>query len=272
MRVSRTGILFSTFVVSSVAIAHDFWVQPSKFHPPIDELVKVHLHVGHAGVIDDIKRNRERIDKFIITGPNGVKDVPGKDGEAPAGLIRPDKPGLYVIGFRSKHAFIELPAAEFEEYLRYEGLDQVIAKRKERGESGAPGKEMYSRCAKSLLVVGDEQPKDADRALGFRLELIALKNPLSLKPGDQLPLQLLLDGKPCAGVMVKLKDPASTSEEAIASARTDAEGKVSLKIDAAGLRLINAVQMIEAPKDNPHGAQWESLWASMTFEIAGETK
>jgi uncharacterized GH25 family protein len=263
----------AAFGVGAIALAHDVWVQPATFHPAVGESVNVHLYVGHAGEIEDIKRNPQRIEKFIIVGPVGSKDIAGEADRAPAGSIQPDAPGPYVIGFRSKHSFIELPATEFEQYLQYEGLDHVIAARKDRGESDKPGKEIYSRCAKSLLIVGNETPKQADYTLGFRLELIALKNPYKIKPGDDLPLQLLFEGKPRPNVLVKLKDPKSTTEEALTSARTDSDGKVTLKLDTAatGVRLINAVHMIEAPKDNPHGAQWESLWASLTFEVADKT-
>jgi uncharacterized GH25 family protein len=259
--------LLLAFTVCPLALAHDFWVQPSTFHARIDELVKVHLHVGHAGEIDDITRNPDKIDKFIVVGPNGETNVPGSDGESPAGFIRPEKDGLYVLGFRSKHSFIELKAEEFEGYLREEGLDAIIARRKERGESDKPGKEIYSRCAKSMFIVGDDRPGEADRTLGFKLELIALKSPLSLKAGDELPLQLLLDRKPCEGVTVQLKDPRSTSEAALAKVRTDKDGKATLKLDGGGLRLVTAVYMLEAPRDNPHGAEWESLWASLSFEV-----
>ena len=54
--------------------------------------------VADAGQVDDLKRNPEKIESFIVVGPQGTKDVPGKDGEAPAGLIRPEHPGLHVIG------------------------------------------------------------------------------------------------------------------------------------------------------------------------------
>lgn len=265
-RLSFQGLI--VLVMAASAVAHDFWVQPSSFRVPASEEVKVLLRVGHAGEITEVARNPDRIEKFIVAGPDGQKDMPGKDGASPAGQIRLDKPGLHVIGFRSKHSSIELEAEKFEGYLREEGLEQIIETRKQRGQSSAPGKELYSRCAKSLVVVGDELPAEADRTLGFRLELIALKSPMSLKPGDDLPLQLLLDGKPCAGALVKLKDPLSKNEQPSSAARTDKDGKASVKLDAPGMRLATAVHMLEAPKDS--GADWESLWASLTFQVEGQ--
>jgi uncharacterized GH25 family protein len=49
-----------------------------------------------------------------------------------------------------------------------------------------------------------------------------------------------------------------------AAARTDSAGRVAFAITKPGLWLIKTVHMIEAPPDS--GADWESLWASLTFE------
>jgi hypothetical protein len=41
---------------------------------------------------------------------------------------------------------------------------------------------------------------------------------------------------------------------------------VQLPLSEAGIWLIKAVHMIEMPPDNKV-AQWESFWASLTFEL-----
>jgi len=45
---------------------------------------------------------------------------------------------------------------------------------------------------------------------------------------------------------------------------TDAAGRVSFTLPQRGVWLIKSVQMIPAPAAS--GAEWESLWASVTFE------
>jgi len=50
------------------------------------------------------------------------------------------------------------------------------------------------------------------------------------------------------------------------SARTDASGRVSLKLSRPGTWLVKAVHIIEMPPDDKK-ADWESFWASLTFEI-----
>jgi hypothetical protein len=47
--------------------------------------------------------------------------------------------------------------------------------------------------------------------------------------------------------------------------RTDADGKASIPTDKPGVYLISAVQITEAVT-NPDTTQWESWWASLTWE------
>ncbi|MDP9192503.1 MAG: DUF4198 domain-containing protein [Acidobacteriota bacterium] len=94
------------------------------------------------------------------------------------------------------------------------------------------------------------------------------KNPYSLQPGDALPLSLTFRGKPIANVLVVAMRKGAP-EKAV-RARTDAKGQVSLRLDGAGFWLVKAVHMEAAPPDA--GVDWESWWASMTFDLQGKRK
>jgi len=50
------------------------------------------------------------------------------------------------------------------------------------------------------------------------------------------------------------------------SARTDAAGRVKLTLDRAGAWMVKCTHMVAAPAET--GMDWESLWASVTFDIA----
>jgi len=249
------------------ATAHDFWVQPSTFTPKAGDLVQLHINVGHCDQPEAFPRNSQRIERFVLVNADSEVDVPGQDGKDPVGFVRPEKDGLHIVVYDSNHARSDLEPTKFESYLREEGLESIIAQRAKRGESSKNGVEIYSRCAKSLISVGGEAT-GSDRALGLKLELIAGVNPATLKPGDELPLTLLFDGKPVEGVKVAAKNVKNPTGAAIA--RTNKDGKVRLKLADAGAWLITAVHMVPAPKDA--NADWESLWASLTFEAGKASK
>ena len=73
-------------------------------------------------------------------------------------------PGLLVIGYRSNPSPIEMAADKFNQYLKEEGLDAVLAMRASRNETGAAAHELFSRCAKSLVFSGTPAEAQGDRA------------------------------------------------------------------------------------------------------------
>lgn len=242
--------------------AHDFWIEPSSFRPAPGERVAVRLRVGENLKGDPVPRNPGRIERFAAFGPAGESEVVGIAGSDPAGWTVPTGPGLHWIVFDSNHASLEQAGPKFDAYLGEEGLERIRELRKGAG----PVKEIYSRCAKALLRVGlrVENPSSGyDRALGLELELVPERDPYSLKPGEALPVRLLYRGKPLDGALVAGMASSEVSGARV-SART-AGGRASLVLDRPGFWLVKAVHMVPAPEGS--GAEWESLWASLTFEL-----
>lgn len=263
----RIGGVFVAAALTATCAGHEFWIQPSSFSPPADSVVQLGLRVGDGFPGEPVKRNPDRIVRFFARGPKGEEDVLGVSGRDPAGMLKVTQPGLMQVGYRSNHAFVQLDAEKFEAYLREEGLDAILALRKERGESDKPGKEAYSRCAKAILLVGGSATADEklriDAPLGLTLELVAGVVPATLKPGDELPVRLLHDGKPLGGVLIKAY-PGGSAVAAV-RVRTDAAGQARLKLPQAGVWMLAAVHMQAAPAGVD--ADWESTWASLTFEL-----
>ena len=243
-------------LLAAPAAAHDFWIEPSSFRPVPGERVAVRLRVGENLKGDPVPRNPGRIERFAAVGPAGETEVVGVEGVDPAGWATPAGPGLHWLVFDSNHASLEQAGPKFDAYLGEEGLERIRGLRK---AGDGPVKEIYSRCAKSLLRVG-EGSAGYDRELGLELELVPEKDPYALKPGEALPVRLLYRGKPLDGALVI----GMASPEAKISART-AGGRASLVLDRPGLWLIKTVHMVPAPEGS--GAEWESLWASLTFEL-----
>lgn len=245
--------------------AHDFWIEPSTFTPARGQRVAVRLRVGQELRGDPVPRDPSLLQRLVAAGPSGEAPVPGVPNTDPAGVTAFQAAGLYTIVYDSGRSPVELEAAKFETYLREEGLEKISALRARRGRSAAAVKEVFSRCAKALVAVSGGGGSGWDRVFGQRLELVTEKNPYALAPGGELPVRLLYEGKPLAGALVVAlqKDRAGAK----ASARTDAKGRVRLELDRPGLWLIKAVHMVAAPRET--GADWESFWASLTFEAPG---
>ena len=251
------------FFAAAPLFAHDFWIEPSTFHPEVGATVGVALRVGEGFRGDPVPRMPSRIQRFVLVSPSGETPVEGVEGQDPAGVARITAPGVQVVGYRSNTSRVDLDAEKFELYLKEEGLDGIIAERARRGESAKPSREIYSRCAKSLLAGGAGGKTGHDRELGFTLELVPEKNPYASRAGAPFPVRLRYRGEPLAGALVVATN--RDAPEKRLSARTDGEGRVSLALGKPGAWLVKAVHMVPAPPDS--GADWESLWASLTFEV-----
>jgi uncharacterized GH25 family protein len=251
------------FLAAGRLLAHDFWIEPTSFQPQVGETVAFSLRVGQGFRGDPVPRMSESIEKFVLLSRAGEKPVEGVPGRDPAGTARIPEPGYLVVGYRSRPRPLELPAEKFEQYLKEEGLEKIVATRSARGESQKPSKEIYSRCAKALLDAGGTGASGYDRTVGMRLELVPEKAPKELGGGRSMPVRLLFEGKPLAGALVVATN--RDDPEKRLSARTSAAGRVAFDLAPAGVWLVKAVHMVPAPPSS--GADWESLWASLTFEL-----
>jgi hypothetical protein len=245
------------------AAAHDLWIEPSTFFATPGAVVALRLRVGQDLLGEPVPRDPAAIERFVQADDKATRPVPGRDGGDPAGLMSIGATGMTVVGYRTRPGAVTLPAAKFTQYLHEEGLEAIVAERAARGQTNADGRELFSRAAKSLLFAsGPANGPDRDRVLGFRLELIAQGSPYVARDREALGFQLLFESRPLAGVLVvavNKKDPSLKQAQ-----RTDAKGRVSFDVSRQGLWLIKAVHMVPAPAGS--GADWESIWASLTFE------
>ena len=193
------------------------------------------------------------------------------NGDEVFGRWVPGDGGGVVFAYESNFVSIELPAEEFDRYLELEGLDGPRAARAKLGTTAGDGRERYERCPKSWVRGRD--PKRVTTPVGLSIELVPRKDP-SL-PGP-LELQLLFQGEPLAGALVRAwnqplasggspRDGAARdSVGPLAQARTNSHGIATLMLPRAGEWMVSAVHM--EPSRDPRHADWESYWASLTFE------
>lgn len=254
-------LFFLVFLTAPGLRAHDLWIEPSTFRPAPGERIAVRLRVGEAFRGDPVPRMEKRIERFAAVGPGGEVPLGGVEGADPAGWAALPAPGTWIFVYDSNHASVELEGPKFESYLAEEGLERISELRARNGQTAAPSREIYSRCAKALVVAGDGAAPGFDRVLGLALELVPEAGPAGLPAGGELPVILLFRGKPLAGTLV-VAVPHGRPEARV-SGRTDADGRIRLRLDQVGDWLIKAVHMEPAPQES--GADWESFWASLTL-------
>lgn len=176
----------------------------------------------------------------------------------------PDASGDLVISVHSAPNFIELAPDKFVAYLKEEGLTHVIDWRAQHGESNKPGRERYSKFAKSIVLSG--APDDSYRQVtGFPIEIIPESNPYTLHPGGQLPVRVLFQGKPASGLQLETAWADGGKSKTTVIGRTAADGRIRVPLSSAGKWRLHTLMMERCAE--PALADWESSWASLTFEI-----
>lgn len=259
----RLAIVVAAIILSGGSLAaHDMWIEPMTFSPEAGEIVGVRLRVGQDLLGDPMARDPALIDQFVVQDAEGRKPVVGRSGADPAGFVRAATPGVLIIGYRSNPSPLVQTPEKFNQYLKEEGLDAVAALRASRGQTGA-AREIFSRCAKSLVLSGPADKTQGDRPLGFTLELVAERNPYTMNAGQDLPVRLTYENRPLAGALVVAINRANPAQKL--SARSGKDGRVRFRLPRGGMWLIKAVHMIEAPAGA--NADWASYWASLTFEL-----
>jgi len=260
----RLGAVAVAVVAVSRAplFAHDMWMEPTTFSPEAGQIVGVRLRVGQDLLGDPVPRNGGLVNQFVVVDAEGRKPVVGRDGSDPAGFVRAAVPGVLVIGYHSNPSPVELAAEKFNQYLKEEGLDGITALRARRNETGASAHEIFTRCAKSLVLSGSPSDAQGDRRLGFTLELVAERNPYVLRAGQDLPVRLTYENRPLEGALVVAMNRLNPAEKL--TARTDNDGRVKFRLRPGGMWLVKAVHMVPAPAGTR--ADWASYWASLTFE------
>jgi uncharacterized GH25 family protein len=263
MKVTRL-LVIALLTLSAIPLAaHDMWIEPTSFLPDAGSVIGLRLRVGQGFLGDPLPRDPALIDQFISVDSTGRKPVYGHDGGDPAGLMRVTEPGVVIIGYQSHPKPILLPAATFNQYIKEEGLDAIADLRAHRNQTNSEAREIFARCAKSLVHYGAAGGAQADRTLGFTLELLAEKNPYALRAGEDLPVTLTYEGHPLPNALVVAMNRANPNAKI--TARTDAKGRASLRLPQDGIWLVKAVHMIPAPAGS--NADWASFWASLTFQL-----
>lgn len=268
MNSTRATVAIALLSITSAAAAHDFWLQPRSFRTAPNAMLPVNVLIGHGADRQRWGGEASRVLLLKSFGPAGSVDHRPRFRPAGGAVdLAPafGSPGLHILAMRTDHAVSVLPPQRFNDYLREEGLTPILAARQRRGEGKTPGREIYSRRAKALIVVGAATSRPdplAIRAIGLDLEIVPERDPYALGSSRILPIHVLHRGRRLPGALVKLTDLAR-DERPVAVVRTDRAGRAIFRVPARGAWLLNVVWSEPVTKD-PR-ADFDTIFSSLTF-------
>jgi uncharacterized GH25 family protein len=265
-RVLTACTLFTILVIS--ASAHDLFLKPDAYFLQPNSKATVRLMNGTFQNSEG-KVARDRVQDVTVVASDYKVNHPElaafrDEGEVTLLDLETFGPGTYLVGLSTKPKEIDLKAADFNDYLKHDGIPDILDRRAERGEMGKDVRERYSKHVKALLQVGDVRTDSYRIPLNYPVEIIPQQNPYSLKVGETLEVQCLKDGKPINNQFVIAGFEISGRMSHEVHMRTDKNGKAQFKLNSSGKWYVKLIHMepLEGSSLN-----YESKWATFTFEL-----
>jgi uncharacterized GH25 family protein len=253
--------LFTLYIFLS---AHEFWLNPDKFIYQRGEKINIKFLVGENFEGENWKGNKGKI-QLLKLYYGGVSDdlskyISEENGDS-LQLAQLDE-GTNLVAFNNTNTFIELEPAKFNEYLIEDGLTDAMEYRTLNNETGSMGRELYQRCAKTLIQVGNVKDKTFSVATGMPVDIIPLSNPYRLKNNDTLRVKILFQKQPLADALIKIwrRENNNTTKTNLI---TDANGEIIFPVSTSGKWMVSTVKMVRLPDGSP--ADWQSYWGSLTW-------
>jgi uncharacterized GH25 family protein len=267
--------IFACALLALIALsAHDMFLKMTDYYVSANSAIQISLMNGTFDKSENVI-NRDRMQDVSVLFPTGEITHPEKTQWIEQGTetilrLNTKSDGTYIAGVSTLPKMIELSAKDFNEYLKHDGVLDVLEGRMKSGEDAKTVNEKYSKHVKIIFQAGDKTTETYKKQLGYPVEFIPVVNPYNLKVGDEFSAQLLQNGKPVANQLVygshgKFHGHAEDGShlEAVKT-RTDKKGIVKFKLTEAGEWYLRTIVM---EKSNEKGVDYESNWSTLTFAV-----
>lgn len=265
-RVRAIAVCLFLTILSWMAQAHEFWMQPSAYRIRKGETVGISFRVGEEFSGEPWKFTRAKIDKLAhYQASLPAKDLKGsviEGGQENLG-VRLDREGTHLFILESQPSYIKMNGADFNEYLAGDGLDEALSFRRKNNLLNDSASELYSRHSKLLVQAGNITDETYRREIGLPVEIVPVENPYTRRVGDRLHFRILYRGKPLFGALVKIFN-RHDNRTTIQKIYSQQDGTIEMTVSAGGNWLVSFVKMVPSEDDR---AGWRSYWASLTFGI-----
>ena len=245
-------------------LAHEFWIEPLDFVLDQGEPIAAHNRVGQMLKGDADPYIASTLVRFTLTDAEETRDVEGRLGDRPALKMKPERSGLHIAAYQSTVSVLRYRKPEkFERFAEKEGFPEVLGAHAARGLPEKDFREAYTRFGKSLIAVDDGA--GVDRALGMRMEVVALTNPYT--ESGPVNVKILFEDAPLSDVQIAIFRRDAAGEVTRETLRTNQKGLATIPRKSAEMTLLSAVHMIEPDTDlaERKDVVWHSLWGSLTY-------
>ncbi len=241
------------------SFGHELWLEPKKFHLQTNEKLEVHIKVGQNFNGDNFPYISKETAKLNLFFDKKKIILKHRDGDYPAIQANVAQKGAYILTYESAPEILEYNNFEkFKLFLQEQGLwnkhifvqtDNII--------------ESYTRFAKSIIRVGDSNGSDFKSDLIFEL---VLQDPIEkLKINSIIRVKLFYQDQPYKNSQITIFRTRQNKLDTY-KVITNNNGEALVPTKDGGVFLLSAVKILKN-NQKQNKAEWNSLWASVTFEV-----
>lgn len=241
-------------VHASVSHAHDMWIDMQSYHLDKSNPAVLTLGWGHQFVVPGKDfMSRDRVDKVFFIGP-GFNEAAVPQGDNAYQSKASLNQGSYVAVAIPHNGFFSKTAEGYQQGKSKKDIKDVIA---------CSFSEKY---AKALFTVGTPGGETFSQVLGHKLEIIPMKDPATLKEGDDLPVKVLFEGKPARNYVYGTYAGFSGEPSTFAyTTYTNKDGIAKIRMIKAGIWLLIVKQ--EMPYPDLAVCDKQAFTATLTFQV-----
>lgn len=178
----RFAITLALCFAAGAASAHEFFLLPDSFAPETGAELGFAAHSSHHFLEAEEAEGLDSVTASLVAaGQTRDAALTAKEKEIAGVATLGDAPASWLVGHRLGQVW-----SQTADGWKPGGRDK---------NPGAKTAANYEKFSKVLLKTAGKSWK---APLGHQLEIVPLADPNALKPGDELPVQVLFDGAPIA--------------------------------------------------------------------------
>ncbi|WP_439475521.1 DUF4198 domain-containing protein [Algoriphagus formosus] len=296
----KSQILKSFALVLAVVLlsSHDLYLKMGTYFLQPNQEARISLYNGTFERSENIITRDRMLDASIVIGGErrAIQADQWQDQDSTITYFpfKTEGEGTYLVGVSTQAKNIELAADEFNDYLEHDGVLDMLEQRTQAGLLDQDAVESYQKHVKAIFQVGDAKTEGWKTVLDYPIEFVPQENPYEKYSGENLAIQLLLEGEPLANQLVyadfiqtahshegqehghehgestHTHDDESGQEESHTHTsgqklRTNNQGIVTVDLPEDGIYYIRTIHMVTTPESEELTHQ--SKWATLTFEV-----
>ncbi len=261
MEIQNFNLLEILTFLSSLCLifGHNLWLVGKN---ETAEKTKIEINTGDDFPASDSAVMTERIAGFRVLSKNGVQNITNftVEGKSLTAIVEEKPKTAFVAAIELLPHPITLEADRFAHYIEDEAAQMFTAPDFVIGETGEQQRESYAKFAKVLVKNNAENTEVFTRKIGHKFEIVLTEISAKL-----MRVQVLFEGKPVENLRVSNGAENLNGGKYSAHTRTDENGFAEIEITQNGHWFVRS--HLIRKHSNAKSFEWESFWASVTFNI-----